>query len=154
MEPAPVSDYRLSLAVAVRMLGLLVAAVGLAIVAAAALVATTGLPLGVLTTVVLLGVVVLLAAGALAVRRVTVVRLDGQGYQVRFVRGAGVARGRWKDVEDVVATTVGGADCVVLRRRDGSTTTIPVGILEARSPDFVQDLQQHLNHGYGYRRLG
>ena len=54
------------------------------------------------------------------------VRLDDEGYQVRFVRGAGVKQARWKDVEDVVATTVADERCVVLRLRDGRTTTIPV----------------------------
>ncbi|MGA9748978.1 MAG: hypothetical protein WBQ50_16080 [Nocardioides sp.] len=151
MTPAPVSDYRLSMAVAVRMSGLAVAVGGVAIVVAAILVATVGVPRGVLSIVVLLGVGLLLGSVALAVRRVTVVRLDEQGYRVRFVRGAGVTQGRWKDVEDVVATTVAGDRCVVLRRRDGATTTIPVGILEAGSRDFVQDLQQHLNRGHGYR---
>ncbi len=151
MIPSPVSDYRLALPVAVRMLGLLVAVAGGAIVLAAVLVAIAGLPRAVLTTAVLVGTVAVAAAGALAVRRATVVRLDEQGYRVRFVRGAGVTRGRWKDVEDVVATSVGGARCVVLRRRDGGTTTIPVGILDTGSNEFVQDLQQHLNHGHGYR---
>jgi hypothetical protein len=84
-------------------------------------------------------------------RRATVVRLDETGYTVRLVRGAGVRTGRWKDVEDVVARTIEGARCVVLRRRDGRTTTIPVGILAAPADEFVRDLQQHLNRGHGYR---
>ena len=82
-----------------------------------------------------------------------VVRLDEGGYRVRSVRGAGVREARWKDVEDVTAPTVRGQRCVVLRLRDGRTTTIPVDVL-AGSPDaFVRDLQEHLDAGHGYRRL-
>ena len=104
-----------------------------------------------LAILLLFFVVLVVGLGFVLTRRTTVVRLDETGYTVRLVRGAGVTTGRWKDVEDVVATTVEGTRCVVLRRRDGSTTTIPVGILAARSEDFVRDLQQHLNRGHGYR---
>ncbi len=108
-------------------------------------------PAMVLTVVV---VVVVLAVGGLAVslrRLAPVVRLDDVGYEVRWVRGAGVRRGRWSDVEDAVATTMADGRCIVLRRRDGRTTTIPVDILGGSADDFVRDLQQHLNRGHGYR---
>ena len=42
---------------------------------------------------------------------------------------------------------------MVLRLRDGRTTTIPVDVLAGSSDAFVKDLQQHLNRGHGYRRL-
>jgi hypothetical protein len=64
-----------------------------------------------------------------------------------------VRQGRWKDVEDMLATTVAGDRVVVLRRRDGRTTTIPVGILAGSPDDFVRDLQQHLDRGHGYRPI-
>ena len=145
------SDYRLAAPVAVRMMGALAVAAGLLVVLAAVLVVLFSWPRGVLSVVVVLAVVLVVGGGFLLRRRTTVVRLDDEGYRVRFVRGAGVAQGRWKDVEDVLATSVGGARCVVLRRRDGSTTTIPVGIVERGETAFVQDLQQHLNRGHGYR---
>jgi hypothetical protein len=92
-------------------------------------------------------------AGLVAVRRGYVVRLDRDGYVVRHVRGAGTTAARWTDVEDVVATLVAGERCVVLRLRDGRSTTIPVRMLSARTEDFVTDLQAHLNRGHGYRRI-
>jgi hypothetical protein len=103
-------------------------------------------------------VVVAAAAGvaalALVLRRLApVVSLDESGYEVRWVRGAGVRQGRWKDVEDMLATSVAGDRVVVLRRRDGRTTTIPVGILAGSADDFVRDLQQHLDRGHGYRPI-
>lgn len=145
------SDYRLAAPVAVRMMGALAVAAGLLVVLAAVLVGLFSWPRAVLSVVVVLAVVLVVGGGFILRRRTTVVRLDDEGYRVRFVRGAGVAQGRWKDVEDVLATSVGGARCVVLRRRDGSTTTIPVGIVERGETAFVQDLQQHLNRGHGYR---
>ncbi len=86
-------------------------------------------PTAVLSTVVVVAVLGVLVLAAVLWRLAPVVTLGEVGYEVRWVRGAGVRQGRWKDVEDVLATTVAGARVVVLRRRDGTTTTIPVGIL-------------------------
>ena len=147
------SDYRLAAPFAVRMLGLVLVGAGLLVAVVAVLVAWLDLPAAVLTVAVLLAVVAVVGVGFVLTRRATVVRLDETGYTVRLVRGAGVTTGRWKDVEDVVASTVQGTRCVVLRRRDGSTTTIPVGILAAPAEEFVRDLQQHLNRGHGYRSI-
>jgi hypothetical protein len=110
-------------------------------------------PSAVLSTVVVVAVLGVLALAAALWRLAPVVRLDEVGYEVRWVRGAGVRQGRWSDVEDVLATTVADARVVVLRRRDGQTTTIPVGILAGSADDFVRDLQQHLNRGHGYRPI-
>jgi hypothetical protein len=133
------------------MMGIVLAFAGLLVLVTAVLVALLEWPAAVLSVVLVGAVLGLLAAGLVLTRRATVVRLDETGYTVRLVRGAGVRAGRWKDVEDVVARTIEGARCVVLRRRDGSTTTIPVGILAAPADEFVRDLQQHLNRGHGYR---
>ena len=145
------SDYRLSGPFAVRMLGLVLALGGGLVLLAAGLVVLLSWPATVLSAVLAVAVLGVLAAGLALTRRATVVRLDETGYTVRLVRGAGVRSGLWKDVEDVVATTLDGSRCIVLRRRDGRTTTIPVDILAAPAEDFVRDLQQHLNRGHGYR---
>lgn len=147
------SDYRLARPVVVRMMGAALMLAGLAVVLVGLVGAVLSWP-----GTVLAGTVVVAGAGVLAValvlaRRSVVVRLDESGYAVRWVRGAGVKEGRWKDVEDVVADVVGGARCVVLRRRDGSTTTIPVSLLAVPDGDFVQDLKRHLDRGHGYRPL-
>lgn len=151
MSSRPPSDYRLAAPFAVRMLGVVLALAGLVVLATVTLVALLSWPVAVLSVVLVVTVAGVLAVGFVLSRRATVVRLDDTGYTVRLVRGAGVKTGRWKDVEDVVATTVEGARCVVLRLRDGRTTTIPVGILAVPAEDFVRDLQQHLNRGHGYR---
>lgn len=149
------SSYRFAAPFIVRMAGVGLVAVGVLVLALAGLVAALSLPDAVLSTGLVVAVVLcLVVLASLAVlRRRDVVRLDETGYRVRSVRGAGVRQAPWKDVEDVTAPTVEGQRCVVLRLRDGRTTTIPVDVLAGSADAFVRDLQQHLNRGHGYRRL-
>lgn len=147
------SDYRLSQPVVVRMMGALLVVLGVVVLLMTLGVGVLGVPTVVLSVGILLVALLLLAAALVLTRGVTLVRLDDAGYRVRFVRGAGVQQARWTDVEDVVATTVVGERCVVLRLRDGRTTTIPVRLLRASPEAFVKDLQGHLNRGHGYRRI-
>ncbi|HET8716820.1 MAG TPA: hypothetical protein VFM50_03635 [Nocardioidaceae bacterium] len=146
-------DYRLSGALTARLLGVAVAGLGALLIVLVVLVGALSLPRPVLTVGVLVIAAAVVVAGLVAVRRGYVVRLDRDGYVVRHVRGAGTTAARWTDVEDVVATLVAGERCVVLRLRDGRSTTIPVRMLSARTEDFVTDLQAHLNRGHGYRRI-
>jgi len=149
------SNYRFAAPFIVRMMGIGLVAVGVLVLVWAGLAVALSLPGAVLSTGLLVAVVLwlLVLGGVLALRRRDVVRLDETGYRVRFVRGAGVRQAPWKDVEDVTAPTVEGQRCVLLRLRDGRTTTVPVDVLAGSSDAFVQDLQQHLNRGHGYRRL-
>ena len=149
------SSYRFAAPFIVRMTGVGLVAVGVLVLALAGLVEALSLPEAVLSTGLLVAVVLCLVvlAGLAALRRRDVVRLDETGYRVRYVRGAGVRQAPWKDVEDVTAPTVEGQRCVVLRLRDGRTTTVPVDLLSGSTDAFVLDLQQHLNRGHGYRRL-
>ena len=149
------SNYRFAAPFIVRMRGIGLVAVGVLVLVWAGLAVALSLPGGVLSTGLLVAVVLwlLVVGGVVALRRGDVVRLDETGYRVRFVRGAGVRQAPWKDVEDVTAPTVEGQRCVLLRLRDGRTTTVPVDVLAGSSDAFVKDLQQHLNRGHGYRRL-
>jgi len=149
------SSYRFAAPFIVRMAGVGLVAVGVLVLVLAGLVAALSLPEAVLSAGLLVAVVLCLVvlAGLAALRRRDVVRLDETGYRVRYVRGAGVRQAPWKDVEDVTAPTVEGQRCVVLRLRDGRTTTMPVDVLAGSADAFVRDLQQHLNRGHGYRRL-
>lgn len=147
------SDYRLSQALTARLLGFLLAALGIVVFVLTAAVGLFSLPVTVLVVGVLATVAAMVVVGIPLTRRPYVVRLDHAGYRVRFVRGAGVKQARWTDVEDVATPTVAGDRCVVLRLKDGRTTTVPVRALAGSSTAFVTDLQQHLNHGHGYRRI-
>ena len=147
------SDYRLAAPILVRMMGVGSALAGLLVVAAVLGAVLFSWPTAVLTTVVVAAALGVAVLALVLTRLAPVVRLGEVGYEVHWVRGAGVKQGRWKDVEDVVATTLADARVVVLRRRDGRTTTIPVEILAGSADDFVRDLQQHLNRGHGYRPI-
>lgn len=147
------SDYHLARPLAIRLLGSLVTLVGVLLVVWTVAAVLLDLPAGGIVGGVVLAALLVAAASLVLLRQVHVVRLDEAGYRVRLLRGAGVTRARWTDVEDVVATTVAGERCVVLRLRDGRTTTIPVRVLGGGSERFVTDLQEHLNRGHGYRRI-
>jgi hypothetical protein len=147
------TDYRISQRLVLGLLGGLFAVIGGLVVLLVALVTVFDLPAAVVSAGVVVAVLTLLAGTVLLRARTVVVRLDDVGYQVRLVRGAGVSQARWTDVEDVVATVVAGDRCVVLRLRDGRTTTIPVRMLAVSGDTFATDLQQHLNRGHGYRRI-
>ena len=146
------SRYRFSRPLVARTSGALMAVLGVLVLVIALLVAVVSLPVVVLSIVVVVAVVGSLGA-MLLLARGTVVTLSEGGYRVRFVRGAGVVRAGWKEVESVSATTMAGERYVVLNLHDGRTTTVPVRVLEGRPDDFVRDLQAHLNQGYGYRRI-
>jgi hypothetical protein len=147
------SDYRLNPAVAARLMGAVLVATAVLVFLATAVVVVLDLHSAVLLVPVVLGVAALVTGAVVLQRRGWVVRLTDEGYRVQWVRGVGTASARWKDVEDAVTTTVAGAPVIVLRLRDGRTTTIPVQVLATDREEFVRDLQQHLQRGHGMRRL-
>lgn len=147
------SGYRLAPALAARLVGSLLVALASLILVVTLVVALLGGPVAaVLGIAGLVGVAILMVAVLLRFR-LLVVELDDQGYQVRLVRGAGVRAARWRDVEDAVAASPHGVDCVVLRLRDGRTTSIPVVAVDAEREEFVADLRAHLRRGEGLRPL-
>lgn len=143
------SDYRLAPAIGARLLGS--ALVGLALLVLVVTLMVAALDLSVLFVVVVavLGLTGVLGAGHVLVRHAYVVRLDEDGYQVRLVRGAGVRAARWAEVEEAVATSPRGVDCLVLRLRDGRSTTIPVEVLAADRDEFARDVRGHLERSSG-----
>ncbi|MDP3967220.1 MAG: hypothetical protein Q8Q02_02995 [Nocardioides sp.] len=148
-----VTEYRFSQAMTLRLMGSFLAVLGVAVFLLTAAVGIFALPILVLLVGVVVALLALTGTGYLLTRRGWVVRLDEAGYRVRFVRGVGQAQGRWKDVEDAVVATVAGEPCVVLRLRDGRTSTIPVRTLGVDPDGFVSDLRAHLDRGHGYKRL-
>ena len=147
-----VSDYRLAQTYGARLVGGLLVVLAVLLVAATALVAV-GLPADLVLVLAVLGVVSVLTAGYVVMRRIPVVRLGPDGYRVRLVRGVGVAAAGWKDVGEAVTATPAGQPVVVLKLVDGRTTTIPVTALAADREEFVRDLRAHLQRGQGLRRL-
>jgi hypothetical protein len=146
-------DYGLARALRARLLGVSLAVNGLLVLLVAGVVAATSLSTAVLTAVVALAAAETVVLGVLLARRWSVVRLDDTGYHVRFVRGVGRAQARWTEVEDLTTAIVSGTECVVLRLRDGGTSTVPVNVIEGDREEFVDELQRRLDAGHGYRRL-
>ena len=139
-----VSDYRLAPPVAARLLGAMLGVVGALVLVTTVVVAVLDLH-----TVVVLAVaaacLLVVGAGALVVTRSAyVVRLTPEGYLVRHVRGAGATRARWTEVEDAVTARVADSDCVVLRLKDGRSTTVPVAVLAGDRDAFVADVRARL----------
>jgi hypothetical protein len=147
------SDYRLAPQLSARLMGASLLLWGVLVFLVTGVVVLVTAPVWLLSTTVVLCLVGVFGSGYWLTRRSYVVRLGEDGYQVRFVRGAGVTKARWVDVKDVVTATVAGLPCVVLRLRDGRTTTIPVGVLAGDREQFVRDLREHLDRGHGLRKL-
>jgi hypothetical protein len=139
------SDYRLSPLLAARLLGVSLVLWGLLVFLATAVVVLFSAPVAILTVAVVLCVVGVFTTGWYLTRRTYVVRLTDDGYRVRFVRGAGVTQARWVDVEDAVTAVVADARCIVLRLRDGRSTTVPVDVLAGSADDFVRTVRDHLD---------
>lgn len=133
-------------------MGTLLVILAVALFAATALVALLHLPLDLLVVLAVLGLVGVFVVGY-ALRKKYVVHLDDEGYRVRLVRGAGVTEASWKDVEEVLAASPRGIDCLVLRLSDGRTTTIPVSAVAADRDDFARDVRDHARRGEGLRPL-
>jgi hypothetical protein len=145
-------DFGLAPQLRARIMGVALLGLGAVLVLATLLVAVLRLPPDLIVAVAVVVVVAIFGLGFLVVRRWFVVRVDDTGYQVRFVRGAGVTAARWADVLDVQTHTLAGARCVVLRLRDGRQTTLPVDLIEGDRDAFVRELQARLDRAHGRNR--
>ena len=153
MSTETVTVHRLAPAIAARLLGVVLCAVAVLILLSTVAIAVVDLHTVFLLVPVAVTVLVLVLVWWTWRTKGWVARLTAEGYRIQWVRGVGTASGRWKDVEDAVTTTVADAPVVVLRLRDGRTTTIPVEVLATDREEFVRDLQQHLRRGQGHRPL-
>ncbi|MCZ4497822.1 MAG: hypothetical protein JWQ74_375 [Marmoricola sp.] len=151
MNSASQLDFGLAPQLRARLMGSFLAVIGIALLVVTIVVFAFDLPGDVISGLVILTVVGVFTLGFLLAGRWYVVRLDDVGYQVRFVRGAGLANGRWLDVEDLATSIVHGEHCVVLRLRDGRTTTIPVNLIEGDREEFVRELRRRLSDAHGRR---
>jgi len=145
------TDYRLSPAITARLLGLTLLGLGAVATLATVLVVWLNLHSAVVLvlTVVVLACIIILMVWSNG----WVIRLTEDGYQIRRIRGAGVKAARWKEVEDAVTTERVGAPCVVLRLRDGRTSTIPVEVLHVNRDLFAHTIAEHLERGHGITQL-
>lgn len=146
------TTHRLAAPLAARVVGSALIGVAVLVLLATLLVAVLRWPAWVLLVVGLVAVVAVLAT-AVAVRRRPLLSLAEDGYRVRWVRGAGVRSAAWTDVADAVTASPGGVDCVVLRLKDGRTTSIPVVAVAGDRDVLVTEVREHLRRGEGLRPL-
>lgn len=142
--PADASEYRLSPLVFARIVGAYLVVFALLLLAGTALTGALGWSADLLVVLLGVGLLGLIGLAWWLRSRLVVVRLTASGYRVRMVSAAGVTEARWPEVEDAVAAAPRGVECVVLRLRDGRTTTIPVALLAADKDDFARDVRARL----------
>lgn len=140
--------YRLAPAVTVRFVGLYLVALAIVVFGVTALVLALNWNPDALVVLAVVGLAGLGVLGWWLSKRAYVLRAAPDGYTVRLVRGAGVKAARWTQVEDAVTATIHDIPCIVLRLKDGRTTTIPVTVLALDREQFVRELQQHLQRGH------
>ena len=147
-----IREYAVARHVRARLAGANLAVLGLVVLVVTVVAVTAGLPTGGFVAVGALAVLALVVSGVLLTRSWWVLRLDDTGYRVRLVRGVGRPAARWKDVEDLATAFVSGTPCVVLRLRDGTTSTVPVDVVEGDREELVDELRSRLDAAHGYRR--
>ncbi len=139
-----VTDYRLAPTVTARFVGAYLVLLAVVLLAATAAAVALDLNADLLVAVLGLGVLGLIALAWWLRTRLVVLRLTDAGYQVRMVRAAGVTEARWSEVEDAVAAAPQDIECLVLRLRDGRSTTIPVQLVAGDKDDLARDVRDHL----------
>ena len=152
---APTSTYRLARPYTVRILGVAAVAAGsilLVAVAGRALHWPAPVAGALLVAAAVLGLVMVLAALAV-LRPPILLRMDAVGFSVRWPGGRGVLRADWEDVDDVTSERPAGQPLALLRHRDGQSTSLLLGMLDAPARDVEGDLRGRLNAAYGYRPL-
>ena len=130
-----------------RFLGLYLVVLALLVFVLTAVLVATDVTPDLMLLVAVLGLVGLGVVGWWLNKRAWIVRATAEGYEVRLVRSAGTKAGRWAAVEDAVTVSPHGIDCLVLRLKDGTTTTIPVELLAIHKDDFVREMQGFLQAG-------
>lgn len=145
------AEYRLAPGVVARFVGLALVLLAVLVFAGTAVVALADWPAAPLLVPLGVAAAAVLGLAWFLRTRAWVLRCTADGYRLRMVRGAGVTEARWQGVEDAVTTVRHGVPCVVLRLRDGRTTTIPVGVLAVDREQFVRELQAFLQQGSGLR---
>ncbi len=140
--------YRLAPTFAARLVGLGLVVLAFVTFGYAAAAFAWGWPPDLIVVVLVVGLVAVFASAHWLRTRAFVVRLDEAGYEVRFVRGVGVASGRWADVAEAVAAHPRNIACLVLRHHDGATTSIPVEMLAVDRDRFADDVKARLDRAH------
>ena len=137
-------DYSFDPVIATRLVNRLALVLGVVLLVVVAATVVLDLGAGLVSAVALLVGVTTLVSSHLVRRRPWVVRLDDRGYQVRFIRSAGVAAAPWRDVADVSTQRIEDEPCLVLGLRDGRRTVVPAALLSPGPQTMLKDIEDRL----------
>jgi hypothetical protein len=147
-ETAHDTSYRLAPALGARLVGRSLVTLGVLVVIATFVGLLTGagwVPAGLLTAG---GLFVVALWAWWLLRRAEALRLNDEGYAVRLLSGVGVPAASWSDVDEAVAASPDGEQCLVLRLTDGRLTRLPMATLAA-DPDVVaRDVRRRLRDAH------
>jgi hypothetical protein len=145
-------DFRLAPAIGVRFVGAAFVSIAVVVFVLTFVAAAVKVPF--VWVLALAAVAVLGAVGlGVALRRVPAVRMDERGYAVHWIRGAGVRRGAWAEVQEANTASHNGVDCVVIELNDERTTTVPMPALAVSRDEFVTVLRDQLKQARPTRPL-
>jgi hypothetical protein len=142
------TSYRLAPALAARLVGRSLVTLAVLVVVATVVGEVVGAGPVVPASVAAVGL--LLAAGWAwwLLRRATAVRLTDEGFDVRLLRGIGVARATWSQVDVALAASPQGEPCLVLRLHDGRVTQLPMAALAGDREAFARDVRRRLRDAH------
>ena len=135
-ESARDTSYRLAPALGVRLVGRSLVTLGVLVVVATLVGLLTGGGWGPAGVVTVVGLLLVAGWAWWLLRRAQALRLTTEGYAVRLLSGVGAPAAPWSAVDEVVAATPGGEQCLVLTLTDGRLTRLPMAALAA-DPDAV-----------------
>lgn len=127
--PPAVSLYRLAPSVSARLVGAAVIALAVLVLVVSLGMGVGGWPWRALAWVVGVGALLVGSFAWALFRRLWVVRLRPEGYDVRMLGRTGAPGAAWREVAELTATTHRGIECLQVRLRDGRNTTIPVAMV-------------------------
>ncbi|MGA8245704.1 MAG: hypothetical protein WB797_02270 [Nocardioides sp.] len=147
-DPIPDTSYGLAPALAARLVGRSLVTLAVLVTLATGVGQLTGAGWAPAGVVALVGLLLVGAWAWWLLRRAWTLRLTGEGYAVRLLRGVGVAGAAWAQVGEAVAASPGGEPCLVLRLDDGRVTRLPMAAL-AGDPDVVAlDVRRRLRDAH------
>ena len=144
----PVTTYRLAPALGVRLVGRSLVTLAVVVVLATLAGVLTGVGWRLAGVVAAVGTALVAGWAWYLLRRAWAVRLSAREYDVRLLTGVGTATATWSQVEEVVAATLGGSPCLVLRLRDGRMTRLPMTAIAGDADAFAHDVRRRVRDAH------
>ncbi|HEY3529845.1 MAG TPA: hypothetical protein VGK78_11910 [Nocardioides sp.] len=146
--PDPVTTYRLAPALGLRLVGRSLVTLAAVVVLATLVGVLTGAGWVLAGTVTVVGLVLVAGWAWYLLCRAWAVRLSDRRYDVRLLGGVGAPHAAWSQVEEVVAATLGGSPCLVLRLRDGRMTRLPMTAVAGDADAFAHDVRRRVRDAH------